>query len=240
MNAVVEHKSVITDMAQRFGIERAAFEATIKRTIMAGAEVSNEQMVAFLLVAKQYDLNPFVKEIYAFPARGGGIQPIVSVDGWLKIINSHQQLDGVAFEDRLSDAGEPLAVTCKIYRKDRAHATEVTEYMVECKRDTDTWKKYPMRMLRHKALIQCARVAFSFAGIIDPDEAERFAEAGAIEVTPAGKPVVQMPVAKSAKAEPIEGEVVVRGEPVSVDAFVADMNKAEAAQTKREPGSDDA
>ena len=28
-------------------------------------------------------------------------------------------------------------------------------------------------MLRHKALIQCARYAFGFAGLIDPDEAER-------------------------------------------------------------------
>jgi hypothetical protein len=31
-------------------------------------------------------------------------------------------------------------------------------------------------MLRHKALIQCARVAFGFSGIYDPDEAERIVE----------------------------------------------------------------
>ena len=30
-----------------------------------------------------------------------------------------------------------------------------------------------MRMLRHKALIQCARLAFGFTGIYDQDEAER-------------------------------------------------------------------
>jgi len=34
-------------------------------------------------------------------------------------------------------------------------------------------------MLRHKALIQCARLAFGFAGIYDQDEAERFVEADA-------------------------------------------------------------
>jgi hypothetical protein len=33
-------------------------------------------------------------------------------------------------------------------------------------------------MLRHKAMIQCARVAFSLAGIFDPDEAERVADVG--------------------------------------------------------------
>ena len=31
-------------------------------------------------------------------------------------------------------------------------------------------------MLRHKALIQCARLAFSLGGIFDPDEAERIDE----------------------------------------------------------------
>jgi hypothetical protein len=31
-------------------------------------------------------------------------------------------------------------------------------------------------MLRHKAMIQCARLAFSFVGIYDQDEAERIVE----------------------------------------------------------------
>lgn len=34
----------------------------------------------------------------------------------------------------------------------------------------------PKRMLRHKAMIQCARLAFGFAGIYDKDEAERIVE----------------------------------------------------------------
>jgi hypothetical protein len=32
-------------------------------------------------------------------------------------------------------------------------------------------------MLRHKAMIQCARLAFGFAGIYDEDEGRRIAEA---------------------------------------------------------------
>jgi len=46
--------------------------------------------------------------------------------------------------------------------------------MSECKRDgIGPWKTHPHRMLRHKALIQCARVAFGYSGITEPDEAER-------------------------------------------------------------------
>jgi len=36
--------------------------------------------------------------------------------------------------------------------------------------------------LRHKTMIQCARLAFGFAGIYDQDEAERIIEGSATEV----------------------------------------------------------
>lgn len=179
--AVKEPPSVIADMAARFGMEKRAFESTIRATCMPSTmQVSNEQFAAFLLVAKQYNLNPITKEIYAFPAKSGGIQPIVGIDGWCNIINSHPQLNGIQFVDVL-DEGKLVSITCKIHRKDRQHPVECTEYMSECKRDTQPWKQWPARMLRHKALIQCARYAFSFSGIVEQDEAER---QGMIDVTP--------------------------------------------------------
>jgi RecT family len=53
----------------------------------------------------------------------------------------------------------------------------VTEYLAECWRDSEPWIRWPRRMLRHKALIQCARYAFGFSGIIDQDEYERLRSA---------------------------------------------------------------
>jgi hypothetical protein len=40
-------------------------------------------------------------------------------------------------------------------------------------------------MLRHKAMIQCARLAFGFAGIFDQDEAERIVERDITPTKPA-------------------------------------------------------
>jgi len=171
--AVIEGRaprSVTADMAERFGMETAAFESTIKATIFDG-KGTREQFAAFLLVAKQYDLNPLTKEIYAFPGRGG-IVPIVSIDGWLKLINSHPQFDGMEFSENHDEKGELFSVTCSLWRKDRNKAIVVTEYLSECYRATEPWKM-KHRMLRHKTLIQCARYAFGFAGIYDPDEGER-------------------------------------------------------------------
>lgn len=165
-------RSLLVDMATRYGMEPKAFADTLRATVVP-ADTTNEEFAAFLMVAKEYNLNPLLKEIYAFPKRGGGIQPIVSIDGWCNLINSHPKLDGIEFDDHMDDAGKVTAITARIWRKDREKPIIVTEYMVECLRSTDTWKQYPRRMLRHKALIQCSRYAFGFAGIVDPDEAER-------------------------------------------------------------------
>lgn len=145
---------------------------TLKKTAFAGA-VTNEQMVALLVVANQYGLNPWTREIYAFPHKGS-IVPIVGIDGWLKIINSHPQFDGMEFEQ------DDEKCTCTIYRKDRSRPISVTEYLDECRRSTDPWKNHTKRMLRHKATMQCARYAFGLA-LSDQDDADAIVER---DVTP--------------------------------------------------------
>jgi phage recombination protein Bet len=184
----ISPRSIMGEMAQRFGMELKPFESTLKQTIMpVGITPSNEQIASFLVVAREYNLNPFTKEIYAFPTKSGGIQPIVSVDGWLKIINSHPDFDGMTISENFEN-GSIYSATCVIYRKDRKHPTTVTEYLSECTRNTEQWKQKPIRMLRHKVAMQCARYAFGFAGIVDHDEAERLVDMGEAIVVP--QPVV--------------------------------------------------
>ena len=164
-------------LAGTFNIDADGGElvAVLKATAFKG-QVSDAQMTALLVVAGQYGLNPFTKEIYAFPDRQNGIVPVVGVDGWARIINSNEQFDGMDFQQ------DDESCTCIIYRKDRGHPIKVTEWMAECKREgVGPWKSHPRRMLRHKAMIQCARLAFGFTGIFDQDEAERIAEK---DVTP--------------------------------------------------------
>ncbi len=177
MNKIVstERKSLIVTMASRYGMEADIFQSTVQKTCMPSG-ASKEEFVAFLMVANEHGLNPVTREIYAFPKKDGGIQPIVGIDGWMTLINSHPQSDGMEFDDLFDDKNNLQGITCRIYRKDRARPTQVTEYMDECKRSTAPWQQWPARMLRHKAAIQCARYAFGFAGIIDPEEAERSPE----------------------------------------------------------------
>jgi len=175
MNAVVQvhgRPSLLATMASKYGIDADKMLVTLQATAFRG-NVSTEQLMALCLVANQYNLNPWTKEIYAFPDRNNGIVPVVGVDGWSRIINEQPQCDGAQF----TEADDGSWVECTIHRKDRKFPTTVREYLSEVRRDTAPWKSHPRRMLRHKALIQCARVVFGFAGIYDPDEAERIIDA---------------------------------------------------------------
>jgi phage recombination protein Bet len=189
-------------MANRFGMEAAPFEATLRATIFPQAG-SREEFAAFLLVAREYNLNPITREIYAMPKKGGGIIPVVSIDGWVRLANEHKAFDGMEFVAEHGEDGKLISMTCRIFRKDRAHPTEVTEYLSECKRDTDPWKMQH-RMLRHKSMIQCARYAFGFAGIYDEDEAERFAATAARDVTPRRAPAAEPPIPPALEHKSVE------------------------------------
>jgi phage recombination protein Bet len=185
-----ETTSVVATMAAKYGTDSGKLMQCLKDTVFREAK-NESQLMALCLVANEYGLNPLTKEIYAFPdSKSGGIIPVVGVDGWMRIINEHPQFDGVTFE------GDDDQCTCTIYRKDRSHPTQVTEYAEECRRNTAPWQSHPARMLRHKALIQCARLAFGFAGIKDPDEAERIIEAVDVESKPSFRPVRKKQVAE--------------------------------------------
>lgn len=203
--ATLPKRSLVNSMAARYDMEPNAFVEAIKASVIKGA-CSNEQFAAFLMVAKEYDLNPLTKEIYAFPDRGG-IQPIVSIDGWMKLINSHPQFDGMEFDDTHED-GKLSSVTCRMYRKDRSRPISVIEYMTECARPTEPWKKWPARMLRHKAAIQAARYAFGFSGIMEPDEYDRMKD-----VTPAPVQTVADPFGDEPQSATVEEAEIVADEP---------------------------
>lgn len=166
---------LITRIAKRCGLTHGD-ESKLWRTLAAtafrtrnGGAPSDEQMMSLLIVANEHNLNPFTRELFAFEDKHRGVVPVVSVDGWARIINEHPAFDGMEFETH--EDGEWCE--CIMYRKDRSHPIRVREYLAECMQPTGPWKSHPRRMLRHKAMIQCARVAFSFAGIYDEDEAKR-------------------------------------------------------------------
>ena len=136
-----------------------------------------------LMLSERLGLDPLNNEIYATevtPESGkkARIVFVVGVDGWSKIINSHPQFDGMKFvESAPGDDELPLFIECTIFRKDRRVATSIREYMYEAHTGHGAWLTHPRRMLRHKAMVQCARACFGLGGVYEPDEAERVSSA---------------------------------------------------------------
>lgn len=223
MPAKAPPRSVLVSMASRYSMEPAAFEATLRGTVFPTG--TREEFAAFLVVALEYKLNPLTRQIYAFPKKGGGIVPVVGIDGWIHLVNSHPQFDGMEFEFENDDQGRLISCTCRMHRKDRSKPVVVTEYLEECIRQTDPWKM-KRRMLRHKAMIQGARYAFGFSGIHDEDEARDIAES--IEA-----PVPVAPPPPPGSTKPTEPQAAEAASPVQTgeieDAQIIESGSQEDA-----------
>lgn len=234
---------VIEDrMATRFGVNSSEVRKILAATafkIKEGVQPTQEQMTALMIVADQYGLNPFTKEIYAFPDKQNGIVPVVGIDGWSRIINDHPKMDGLEFFQSETSASLdasakpcPEWMGCRIYRKDRSHPICVKEYADEAYRPAyekkeggkvaysikGAWQSHTKRMLRHKAMIQCARVAFGFGGIYDEDEAERIIQNLELAKMPS---LVEMPKAKQPEVVDAEFNIA----PSDVKAAIVSIEK---------------
>ena len=255
--------SLTAKLSQRLGMGSDNGEELInilKATAFKGQNntvPTDAQLMALLIVADQYGLNPWTKEICAYPDKSNGIVPVVGVDGWSRIINNHANFDGVEFNygpavTLKNGKGAHEWIECVIYRKDRSRPTVVREFFAEVVRDTyGPWQSHPNRMHRHKAYIQCGRIAFGYTGIYDQDEAERILEKdmGDADVLPAAhqansfmpsaKPAAlpaEIPRDKVPGANPEQPESL----PVERQAEKPAPRKAEvpAAQKQPEPPAD--
>jgi phage recombination protein Bet len=205
--------SLVTKFADRFSVDGNKLLDTLKATAFKqrnGQPPTNHQMMALLVVADQYGLNPFTKEIYAFPDQQNGIVPVVGIDGWSRIINSHKQFDGMDFRFSektitLDGLSEPIYewIECVMYRKDRERPTIIREYLTELYRPPfkkngsngpyeikGPWQSHPRRFSRHKVIIQCARICLGYTGIYDEDEAQRIIDAEAKVVS--SQPAIEL------------------------------------------------
>lgn len=185
--AVVHQKRKSLEvMGDRLNIEAAKVYSMLKSQVM-DPNASDDDMLALVSIANTYNLNPFLKEIYCFKTKGGKYQPVVSIDGWVRLIQERRkEWDGLEFDygdpipnpggqDRngnaLTGSDGPEWIECSMWLKGMDRPIKIREYFREIWRNTEQWRQMAYRMSRHKAFIQCGRIAFGFAGLLDEDDA---------------------------------------------------------------------
>jgi hypothetical protein len=156
-----------------------AITANALSDLVSWTQADLERLVA---TATKLGLSPLNKEIFML-SNAPDLPPLIAVgvDGWAKVMNAHPQFAGLAFtESTEQNSGVPEWMECEIYRHDRVVVLKVREYFVEARSDHMAWITHPRRMLRHKCMVQCARLAFGLSGIYDLDEAMRIKSAKSI------------------------------------------------------------
>jgi len=127
-------------------------------------------MLTLLSQAKRYSLNPILGEIAYDYSEELGWQVYLPIDGWITLILREPNFQGMVFtQAEREECGLPIWMECTIYRSDRVVPMTVREYLSEVKTNHPAWQQIPRRMLRYKALQQCARLSF---GISAPELSE--------------------------------------------------------------------
>ena len=119
-----------------------------------------QTLLALLRLARANGLDPLKEEVALALYDDAHWQAYITVEGYSKMLNHHPAFDGIVFNQSEENTnGVPIWMECAIYRKDRSVPIVVREYFEEVKGDQAIWQKMPRRMLRHRVMQQCARLA---------------------------------------------------------------------------------
>ena len=131
---------------------------------MSRTSIPAEVMKTILMMAKRLKLNPLLGHIAWELNDENQWDVYIPIDGWIALIHREPSFQGITFsESAHPEEGIPLWMECTIYRNNLAHPITVREYVAELKTDHPMWTQMPRRMLRHKTLQQCARLAFGIS-----------------------------------------------------------------------------
>jgi len=155
----VFHQLIEVEMvkcAQQLKIDKDQLQAWLNLQL----EVPAKTILHLLRTVQHLHLDPLAEEIGFVQYEDGQWQTFISIDGCAKLLNSHAQFNGLTFtQAHILIDGVPEWIECAIYRKDRELPICVREYFCEVKGGSAIWQKMPNRMLRHRALQQCVRLA---------------------------------------------------------------------------------
>lgn len=136
-------------------------ELELKAWVDLQIEVPPKTILTLLRMMQDLYLDPLNEEIGFTQYEDGSWQVFITIEGCSKLLNQHPQFNGLSFNqaDTLIE-GVPEWMECSIHRRDRILPITVREHYLEVKGENAIWQKMPRRMLRHRTLQQCVRLAF--------------------------------------------------------------------------------
>jgi hypothetical protein len=235
-------KDALQELSEFLKVEKNTLEEVLRKSILTTVvdkkerPVTDEEFTIYVSVCNRYKLNPFTKEVNALVDKQGKLIPVVSTDGWSRMITNHPDYLShhyeYANEIKTMDGAQPCPAWMEIHiEKKNGKEVIVREYLDECyvyRPFTNPWKTHTKRMLRHKTKIQGGREAFGICGVYDRDEAERIIQQQIQEVEE-----IPMPKPKKELEKREEKEVIKKEDKKVKKSKQIDEDKQEDKQSKQ-------
>ena len=156
---VPEREKLVAEVASALEVVSDELTHWMNRT-----SIPAEVMKTILMTAKRLKLNPLLGHIAWELNDENHWEIYIPIDGWIALIHQESTFQGITFDQAIEmENGVPIWMECTIYRSDLVHPITVREYLAELKTDHPMWTQMPRRMLRHRTLQQCARLAFGIS-----------------------------------------------------------------------------
>ena len=158
---------------------------TIRNTVAPKA--NDNELKMFLSIAANYDLDPFLREIWCVDMGGRNVIT-TSRDGYLKIANRNPNYDGMSSDvvragDNFVKIGDDvkhsygtnnrgpiIGAYAIVHRKDRSHPVYCFAPFSEYNKGKNSWAQYPSAMILKVAETMALKRAFSISGLVTEEE----------------------------------------------------------------------
>jgi phage recombination protein Bet len=132
---------------------------------------SEQEFKLLVHLAREYNLNPLKKEIWAIKYQNNPALIFVGRDGLLNIAHKSGKFGSMETTCELDTQKKlPISATCKIYRTDYDKPFVNTVYFDEYNRKMALWLEKPKAMLMKVAEVTTLRRAFNVSGCYAPEE----------------------------------------------------------------------
>lgn len=184
MSTEVSVLSTPSGIMQRDYTQRDVID-TIRRTVAKDA--NDAELTMFLELAKVYQLDPFLKEIWCVKM-GGGMTVMTSRDGYMKAAMRDPNYDGIASAavaegDRFvmdpmnskvehefgAKRGPIIGAYAVVFHKKRRPVISYAP-MAEYKGNSPVWQKYPSAMIIKVAEVFALKRQFGINGLVTREE----------------------------------------------------------------------
>ena len=141
------------DFGKAAGMSAASYRSLLQDNVFAlsyrekdrsGAWVTKTQpiedggLLRLLQMAKRFNLDPLNREIYPYFNQDGSVTPTLTIDGWLRLVNSNPDFDGCRITESeeeilIPGTSKPCVKWCQVelYRKSLKYPVIIREYFEE-------------------------------------------------------------------------------------------------------------